>query len=356
MSESASASGRSLGELADLVGGEVAGDPSARVTGVASPEAAGVDDLVLLMDRRYVDRVAGSGAGALLVSRDLADAVSGHPARILVDDARTAMIPVVSALYPERVDPPGVHPTAVLGEDVHLGAGCSIGPYAVVEDGARIGDRSVLRSHVVVGRGATVGADCLLHPHAVLYDGVSLGDRVILQSGARVGVDGFGFVPGPAGPVKIPHVGTCDIEDDVEIGANSCVDRGSIGRTNIQRFSKLDNLVHIAHNVTVGSGSFMAALVGIAGSTTVGKGTLWAGQAGAVGHITIGDGVQVTAKTGVTSSHPDGVTLAGHPGRLARDYNKSMAAFYRLPDLRERLRRIERRLSADDESGDPAGE
>ncbi len=172
-----------------------------------------------------------------------------------------------------------------------------------------------------------------------------VGDRVVLHSGVRLGVDGFGYTPTGDGEVKkIPHAGLCIIGDDVEIGANSCIDRGSIGRTELGSRTKLDNLVHIAHNVTVGPGSFLAGQVGVAGSTSIGAGTMWGGQSGAADHIEIGDGVQVAAQAGVTDDVPAGDTVAGHPARPIKDFHRATAAMYRLADLRHRVRRMERAM------------
>jgi UDP-3-O-[3-hydroxymyristoyl] glucosamine N-acyltransferase len=225
-----------------------------------------------------------------------------------------------------------------------LGVEASIGPYVVIDDDVMIGDHVTLHPHVVIGRGASLGDDVTLHPHVVLYPATQLGDRVILHAGVRIGVDGFGYTHSSAGLQKIPHVGACEIGDDVEIGANSCVDRGSIGRTSLGKETKLDNLVHVAHNVSIGESSFLAAQVGIAGSTSIGKGTLWGGQSGAVDHIKIGDGARVAAQAGLTEDVRAGSTVAGYPARPLRDFFRAVAGTYRLEPLRRRVRELERRL------------
>ncbi|RMH15290.1 MAG: UDP-3-O-(3-hydroxymyristoyl)glucosamine N-acyltransferase, partial [Gemmatimonadetes bacterium] len=319
------------------------GDAEHEVLGVAPLERARPDQLGLLADRRYLAALGGSHAGALLVSEELAPEADERP-RLVVAQPHAAMAVLLEHFHPPFREAPGVHPTAVLGEGVRLGEGVHVGPYAVVEDGAVLGEGVILRAHVVVGRGARIGAGSVLFPHAVVYPGAELGERVILHAGARVGVDGFGYVPLPDGPRKIPHVGGCVLEDDVELGANTCVDRGSIDETRIGRGSKLDNLVHIAHNVRVGAGSLMAALVGIAGSTRIGAGTMWGGQSGAIDHMVVGDGVRVSAQAGITTEVPPGETMMGFPARPMADYLKAYAATFRLGELRRRVAALEKEV------------
>jgi UDP-3-O-[3-hydroxymyristoyl] glucosamine N-acyltransferase len=330
-------------DAAVLVGGRLRGDGSSVVRGVRSPREAGADDLAFVNDVRYVSELADSKAIAVVVTEELASRIGDGGSTIVVGDGKAALLMLLEHFRPKESPSTGIHPTAVIGHGVTLGKGVSIGPYAVVDDGSTIRERARLGAHVVVGRGCTVGADSILHPHAVLYGGVSLGDRVILHSGARVGVDGFGYVPGKLGTRRIPHLGRCEIGDDVEIGANTCVDRGSLDRTMVGKGTKLDNLVHIGHNVRVGEDTFMAALVGIAGSVHIGVGTMWGGQSGAVDHQTVGDGARIAGKAGVSSDVPAGETVMGFPSRPHREHMKALAALYKFAELRDRVSRLEER-------------
>jgi UDP-3-O-[3-hydroxymyristoyl] glucosamine N-acyltransferase len=337
-----------------LVGGRAVGDVGLSIRGIATLAHAGAAELGLLADRRYLDVLSVTKAGALLISEELnaevfdaqvPDAeVPDVPNRLVVENPREAMALLIDHFHPEPPRRPGIHSTAVIGEGVRLGLDVCLGPYVVIEDDVVIGDRATLHAHVVVRQGARIGDDSVLHPHVVLYPLVLVGHRVVLHSGVRVGVDGFGYTPSDGETKKIPHVGLCVIGDDVEIGANSCIDRGSIGRTELGHETKLDNLVHIGHNVTIGPGSFLAGQVGIAGSTRIGAGTMWGGQSGAADHVDVGDGVKVAGQAGVADDVPAGETVAGFPARPIKDFHRATAAMYRLADLRQRVRRMERAL------------
>ena len=342
-----------LGDLAALVGGRVVGDLDFSIRGISTLEQAGPTDLGLLADRGFLPALTGSEAGALLVSNELELDAADVPNRLVVENPREAMTILLGHFHPEPRTLPGIHPTAILGERVELGMDITIGPYVVVEDDVTVGDRSVLHSHTVVRRETRIGAECVVHPHVVLYPGVVLGDRVVLHSGVRVGVDGFGYTPSPEGTKKIPHVGQCVIGNDVEIGANSCIDRGSIGRTELGEQTKLDNLVHIGHNVRVGPSSFLAAQFGSAGSTSIGAGTMWGGQSGVAPHVVVGDGARVAGQAGVTEDVPVGETVSGFPARPIKEFNRAVSAMYRLAELRKRVRALERALKLGG-GGEPA--
>jgi UDP-3-O-[3-hydroxymyristoyl] glucosamine N-acyltransferase len=331
-----------LDEVARLVGGRVEGDPALRVSGVAPLSEAGEDQLALLAHRKYLADLKDTRGGAVLVAAALQDELRGRPG-VVVDEPHGALATLLPHLYPSLAPAPGIHPTAVVGSGARVGVSVCIGPYAVVEEECDLGDRVQVGSHVVIGRGSRVGEETLLHPHVVLYPGTVLGRRVIVHAGARIGSDGFGYVPSGDGYQKVPQVGACVVEDDVEIGANSCIDRGSIGATVIGRGSKLDNLVHIGHNVHVGSDCAMAALVGIAGSARIGRGVVFGGQSGAAGHMTIGDGARVAARAGAINDVAPGETVAGFPAREIRAFMKGTALVLRLPELMRRLRALERR-------------
>ncbi|HZD05993.1 MAG TPA: UDP-3-O-(3-hydroxymyristoyl)glucosamine N-acyltransferase [Longimicrobiales bacterium] len=343
-----------LKQAAELVGGRVAGDGEVELTGVAPLDEAGPTELGLVADRRYLQRAADSRAGAFLVSESLEDALPAPRDRVVVEDAHAALVPLLHRLHPEPVSHPGVHPTAVLGRDVELGVGVTVGPYAVVESGCVLEDRCRIGPHTVVGRGCRVGEDATLHAQVTLYPGTVVGRRTIVHSGARLGVDGFGYAPVDGVFHKIPQVGRCVIEDDVEIGANTCVDRGSIGETRIGRGTKLDNLVHLAHNVRVGPGCAMAAQVGIAGSTRIGSGVVFGGQAGLAGHLEVGDGSRISAQAGVIGDVAKGDTVTGYPARDLKIYLRASAHFLRLPELAKRVADLERRAEEPQEDGKKA--
>ncbi len=333
-----------LAQVAEVTGGDLIGSGAMPITRVSPVGEAGPDALGFLADRRYLEAAATSEAGAFLVSEEFADQVNPDRPRIVVQDGHRALQALLVALHPSTAPTPGVHPTAVLGRGVRLGEDVEIGPYAVLEPGSVVGARSRVGAHVVVGRGAEIGDDCVLHPHVVLYPGARIGSRVILHAGARVGVDGFGYAWVDGGHKKVPQVGGCVVEDDVEIGANTTLDRGSIGDTRVGAGTKLDNLVHIAHNVQLGPHCAAAALVGIAGSTRLGAGVFLGGQAGVIGHLVLGDGVKVTAQAGVFRDIPSGETVAGTPARPNREFLRTRAGLERLPKLVERVRLLEARL------------
>jgi UDP-3-O-[3-hydroxymyristoyl] glucosamine N-acyltransferase len=333
-----------VGEVAEIVGGRMEGDGSLEVHGIAPLEQATESELGFLTQRRYLRYLPESRARAVLVSEALAQEVAEIPGRVIVEEPHGALPPLLAYFYPSEPPVPDIHPTAVLGSGVTLGEKISVGPYAVLEAGASVGNRVRVGAHAVVGAGSVVGDDSVLHPHVVLYPGTRLGARVIVHSGARLGVDGFGFVPGAEGHQKVPQVGACVVEDDVEIGANTCIDRGSIGRTVVGRGTKLDNLIHLAHNVQVGEEVLMAAMVGIAGSTRIGKGAMFGGQAGLIGHLEIGAGAKIAAQAGISSDVPPGETMFGYPARNNREYLRAMGQLFKLPKTLRRLDDLEDRL------------
>jgi UDP-3-O-[3-hydroxymyristoyl] glucosamine N-acyltransferase len=333
-----------LQRVAEVTGGRLIGSGATLITRVSPVGEADPDAIGFLADRRYLGAAARSRAGAFLVTAEFADQVDPDRPRVVVSDGHRALQVLLAELHPPMSANPGVHPTAVLGRGVTLGEDVEIGPYAVLEPGATVGARSRVGPHVVVGRGAEVGEDCVLHPHVVLYPGARIGARVILHAGARIGVDGFGYAWVDGGHRKVPQVGGCIVEDDVEIGANTTLDRGSIGDTRVGAGTKLDNLVHLAHNVRLGPHCAAAALVGIAGSTRLGAGVFLGGQAGVIGHLTVGDGVKVAAQAGVFRDVPAGETVSGAPARPNREFLRTRATLERLPKLVERVRVLEARL------------
>ncbi len=334
--------------IAEAVRGVLHGDGSAVVSGVAPLDRAQRHHLTFLASARYGPLFAESDAGVALVAPELEDSPGRVLARIVVPAPHDAMLSLLASLYPPPPPESGVHRTAVIGRGARLGEGVWIGPYAVIGDGARIGSGTRIDAHVVIGDGVTVGNDCHLYPAVTLYGGTAVGDRVRLHSGVRLGSDGFGYVYRDGKHDKIPHVGRCIVESDVEIGANTTIDRGSIDDTVIGAGTKIDNLVHIAHNVRVGRLCLIMAQVGVAGSARVEDGCILAGQAGIAGHHTIGRGARVAAQAGVFGDVPAGETWSGYPARPHREALRAQAVLFKLPSL---LRGIERLLGAQEKSG-----
>jgi UDP-3-O-[3-hydroxymyristoyl] glucosamine N-acyltransferase len=341
----------SLSQLAERVGADLEGDPEREVEGAATLETAGSKDISFLARRKYLPYLGATNAAAVLISRELGkvgDAPEGT-SLLWVDDAHLALAEALSLLYPEAEREAEVAPTAHIAEGVELGTDVSIGPYSVVSAGARLGDAVKVGPLCYIGENCVVGAGTELKDQVSLYAETEVGARCILHSGARVGVDGFGYVLHENRHRKVPQVGRCVLEDDVEVGANVCIDRGSVGETSIGAGTKIDNLVHIAHNVRVGRGCIIVAQVGIAGSTTLGDGVALAGQVGIVGHLHIGDGARVAAQAGVSHDIPDGETWFGYPARPRTQAMRASAAFLKLPELLRRVRRLEKQAGLDED-------
>ncbi len=331
-------------ELAALVNGRFEGRDDPDLTGVAPLDRAGPTDLSLLAHPRYAAYLARSRAGAVLVEESLADRFDAGAPAIIVRNVHGAMTRILPRLYPESPPAPGVHATAIVAPDARIGADVTIGPYAHIGAGAVVGARVRIGAHCEVGAGCALADDAVLFPHVTLYPGVRIGARSIVHSGARLGVDGFGYAWDGTAHRKVPQVGGCVIGQDVEIGANVTIDRGSIGNTEIGDDVKIDNLVHIGHNVRVGAHTIIIAQVGIAGSSTIGAGVTLAGQVGIAGHVTIGDRATVAAQGGVFGDLDGGVTYSGYPARPHRETLRAQAALFRLPRLMDRIRALERAL------------
>jgi UDP-3-O-[3-hydroxymyristoyl] glucosamine N-acyltransferase len=329
-------------EIARTVQGTLGGDSDPEIVGVAPLDRASVSDLSFLAHPRYLPYLPTSAAGAVLISRSLESRATGPAAKIVVDDVHRALAVLLPRFYPPPAPQPGVHPTATIGPGTELGDAVEIGPYVVIGRGARIGDRVRVAAHCVVGDRCGLDEDVVLEPHVTLYADVRVGARSILHSGVRAGVDGFGYTAVDGARQKIPQVGTCVIGRDVEIGANCTIDRGSVGATEIGDGVKIDNLVHVGHNVRIGERATIVAQVGIAGSTTVGAGATLGGQAGINGHIRIGDGATIAAQAGVFGDVPARAVYSGYPARPHKESLRAQASVFRLPRVLERLAAVER--------------
>lgn len=337
-------------ELSERVGAEVVGDPSARVTGAAPLDSAEPGELSFLATRKYLPYLSGTQAAAVLVSRDLGDLgdVPKTTTLLWVDDAHVALAEALDLLYPEEPRQPGISDTAILEPGVELGQAVRIEPYAVIGEGARLEDSVTIGAHSVIGAGCRIGPGTEIKPHVTLYPETVIGARCIIHSGARLGVDGFGYVFREGGHRKVPQVGRCVVGDDVEIGANTAIDRGSVGDTQIGEGTKIDNLVQIAHNVRIGRNCILAGQVGIAGSTRLDDGVALAGQVGISGHLQLGARSRVGAKSGVSSDIPEGEAYFGYPARSLTAVMRANAVFLRLPELWRKVRRVEKRLGLED--------
>ena len=335
----------SLGEIARLVGGRVIGSPGRLVSGVASIEDAAEHQIAFLASKRYVRFLAECKAQAFLVYEGLSDALNSQVGAVAVGDPYPALQRLLVHLQPKLESPVSVHRTAVLGPGVSIGAGVSIGPYAVLEAGVTVGEASIIGAHVVLGAGTTLGARCRLHPQVVTYQDTLIGDEVTIHSGVRLGADGFGYTLVEGRHLKIPQLGRCVIGDRVEIGANSAIDRGSLGETHVGDGVKIDNLFHVAHNVRIGAQTLLAALVGIAGSTRIGERVWFGGQSGAINQLEIGDDVKVTVQAGITRDVPDGATMFGFPARPRSEGLRKEASLASLPRLRARVSKLERHVA-----------
>jgi UDP-3-O-[3-hydroxymyristoyl] glucosamine N-acyltransferase len=335
---------RNLGDLARELGGEVVGDDSLSIHGVAGIREARPGDLTFLANPRYETYLSATRAAAVLVS----EARPGLTAAQLVHpNPYLAFLKAVKIFRQERPRPePGVHPMAAIAPGARLGQAVSIGPHAVVEEGAEVGDGAVVMAGTYVGQNVRIGKESWLYPNVTVREDCVLGERVVIHSGAVIGADGFGYVKDGGTYHKVPQVGNVVIGDDVEIGANTCVDRATTGTTLIGSGTKIDNLVQVGHNVTLGESVIVVAQVGISGSTRVERGATLAGQSGIAGHIVIGEGAVVGSQAGVTKSVPPHTQVSGYPAQPHGLAKRIHALTMRLPQLVERLQEIEKRLRA----------
>jgi len=330
-----------LREIAGRLGARVSPESAeAEIVGVASLADANPGDLSFFGNPKYLGALRKSRASAVLVSEAFAEEVG--PARLHVANPAEAFAQILPLFTPPPVvHPRGIHPTAVVAPDAEVGPDCSIGPFVVIESKAKLGARCVLQVHSFVGQESTLGEDCHLHPNVVVRERCRIGNRVALHAGVVVGADGFGYEFRDGRQQKIPQTGTVQIDDDVEIGANSTVDRARFGRTWIQRGTKIDNLVQIGHNVTIGEHSVLCAQVGISGSTRIGSYVTLAGKVGLSGHIEIGDKVMIGAMSGLAKNVPPNTIMFGAPAQPIREYKENYALLKNIRKLYDRVKALE---------------
>jgi UDP-3-O-[3-hydroxymyristoyl] glucosamine N-acyltransferase len=335
---------RSVRELAEHVGGELRGDANRMISGVSGLADARAEQLSFYGSARYRRDLAGTQAGAILVGSDFPDRPGAT--LIQVKNPSLAFARISALFHPRKSFTPGISPRASVHPEARVDATATVMAGATVEKGAQVGARSVLFPGVYVGEQARVGADCVLHPNACIYDRCLLGDRVVLHASSVVGADGFGYAFDAERfeHVKVPQAGIARIEDDVEIGAGSCVDRATLGETVVGKGSKLDNLVQVAHNVVVGPLGILCAQVGVAGSTQLGAGVVLGGQAGIINHLKVGDRVQVGAKSAVFQDVPDGQVVSGYPAMEQKAWLKNSVAQGQLVALMKEVRQLRKKI------------
>jgi len=333
---------KTLRELAEYLGGTVRGDETIRVNGLAPLEAAGSDKITFLANPKYAPKVADTGAGAVLMAPG---GDSYGRSVIEIDNPYLAFAKLLTLFYVQPHRPRGVMPEACIGIGVSLGEDLSIYPGAIVGDNVTLGDRCVVYSGAVIYDGVTIGSDTTIHANAVVRERCRVGSRCVIQPGAVIGSDGFGYAPDGNSYYPIPQIGIVVLEDDVEIGANACIDRAALEVTLIRRGTKLDNLVQVAHNCQIGEDCMIVSQVGISGSTKIGNHVTLAGQVGVAGHLTIGDNVIVGAQSGVPGSLPANAGYSGTPVLPHKEWLKSMAVVANLPGLRKTVAALEKRIA-----------
>ena len=331
-----------LQEVAALTGGELHGDPAEKITGAAALSEAVPGEITFYADPRYMSRLRKTRASAVFVPISFSEQTAA--AQIRVANPSKAFEQVVLRLAPKPIAfAPGVHSSAIVDPSAKIGNGVSIQPHAVIESRATIGDNTVIGAGTYIGHETVIGASCLIYPNVTVRERTRIGAGVIIHSGAVIGADGFGFELVDGRYQKIPQIGIVQVDDDVEIGANTTIDRARFGRTWIQEGAKIDNLVQIAHNVVVGKHSIIAAQTGISGSTRVGEKVMMAGQVGVIGHLTIDDNTVIAAQSGISKDLPGGAWF-GSPAVPLSDAKRQIAWIHRLGKLFDRVKALEKKL------------
>ena len=331
-------------QIAEYIQGTVIGNENATVHTFAKIEEGIPGAISFLSNPKYTHYIYDTQSSIVLVNKDFVPEKDIKATLIKVDNAYESLAKLLNLYEMSKPKKTGIDALAYIAPTAKIGENVYIAPFACVGDGAEIGDNTSLHPHATVGSGAKVGSNCILYPHATVYHDCRVGNNCILHAGSVVGADGFGFAPSPEGYEKIPQIGITILEDNVEIGANTCIDRATMGATIIRKGVKLDNLIQIAHNVEVGSNTVMASQVGIAGSTKIGEWCMFGGQVGVAGHIKVGNKVNMGAQSGVHSSIKDGEALIGTPPMPLKGYFKSSAVFRKLPDMYLELNSLKKEI------------
>ena len=335
--------GYSVTELVRAIDAQLHGPSELRITGVNNLEQAEPGDLTLLTTHKLMDQALHSRASAFIVPEYFPDL---NGAQLVSARPQFDFVRLINQFFTKTRSPAGIADTVVKGSNVRLGRDISIGPFVTIGSHTTLGNRVTLYPGVVLGEGVTIGDDSILHPNVSIQDGCRIGARVMIHAGTVIGSDGFGYVQYEGRHHKIPQRGIVVVEDDVEIGANVTIDRATFGATHVRQGTKIDNLVQIAHNVTVGEHGIIVAQVGIAGSTTIGKGVMIGGQAGLIDHLTIGDQAMIAAGAGIEKDVEPGARMSGRPAKHSTVFFRSHILMHQLPELKKQILNLEKRLAA----------
>lgn len=334
-----------LAEILEITGGTASCEKELSITGVQSLLEANENQLSFLGNKKYTEQIPQSKAGIILVPEDF-DVSDSSQVFISCSSPTASFSKVIDTFAPAPIEfPAGIHPTAVVAEDVNVPSSAFIGANAVIQAGAELGENIVIQAGCYIGHFTKVGDNVKLHPNVTVRERCELGKNVIIHSGTTIGSDGFGFIPGANGHTKIPQVGNVVLADDVEIGANCAIDRARFGTTYIGEGTKVDNLVQLAHNVKIGKHCFIVSQTGIAGSAELGNFVITAGQAGVAGHITVGDGATVMGQSGATTDIPAGASVIGSPAMPQKDYLKERLAIKKVAKLEKQLKEMQKALA-----------
>ncbi len=331
--------------IAQFLGGVVEGDPGASVNTFAKIEEGHSGSLSFLANPKYADHIYTTGSSIVIVGQDFAPSGPVSTTLIRVEDPYGAFASLLRLYDENRPRPQGVSPRASVSPEATLGEGVYVGDFAVVESGVVLGDGAAIYPQCYVGKGVKIGTKTTIHAGVKIYEGCVIGSNVTLHAGTVIGADGFGFAPdtGDGTFAKIPQIGNVIIEDNVEVGANTCIDRATMGSTVLRRGVKLDNLIQVGHNVEIGENTVIAAQAGLAGSTKIGRGCMLGGQVGLAGHLTLGDGVKMGAQSGVDHDVEPGTVLLGSPALTGIGFHRSWAVFRKLPELVQRVNALEKK-------------
>lgn len=332
---------KTVQELAVILGGTVLGDGTREIEDIKGLAEAGKTDITFAVDP-YTEYLPQVHAGAVIVTKEVP---AGDNTLVLVENPRLAFSQLLVLFHPRQTVAKGIHPTAVVDPSASLGEDASVMAYAVIGKHVKIGKNCTIYPYVFIGDNVVIGDDAVIYPGAVIHENCELGNRLVIRAHAVIGGEGFGFATNEGKHTRIPQIGNVKLEDDVEVGACTCIDNGTLGSTLVRRGTKIDNLVHLGHNVEIGEDCFLIAQVGIAGSTKAGNHVVFAGQVGCTGHITIGDNVVFAGKTGITGNVKGNQTYAGYPMQPHMEWKRSQIYLKHLPQMSKRIKELEKKLA-----------